>query len=413
LHLDILRTVVGSALIIINYAILFRIFKPRRGRVLTIGALAVFCAVYYTALGRAGYAVPNSGTLHDLAHLPLVLLLFEGKPFRKAYTFLLLFFLTMFQFVLAQTLGRLLESPLHLPPSMISGALLIVLFSVYLYMMLRFVRPLLTQLFVYGRTSEWALYSGGAILSVVVLVAIQSTQNSDLFVLLSLAFILWSFATLCFVIISTTERIRQSYEAAQAQDIVSAGREHYAKMSELREEIRILRHDYKYHLNTIHKLLLAGNAEEAEKYLSDIGERFVVNSLYNFCENPVLNALLSGYAERCETHSIRFRTQLAFPEHVSIPNYDMSVILGNLLENAVSACIRGVGKREITLAISTHGEHITIMVGNTFNTSVSRDELAGSGLGLRSISGVAQRYSGNLMTDIEGDVFKAYVLLRV
>ena len=413
MRLDTLKIIIGFILIAINYTIFFFIFPTKRGPLFTITALVAFSAVFYSAFARAGYAVPNSGSLRDLAHLPLTLILFKGKMFRKAYAFMLLLFLTMFQLVLSQTLGRLLEPAVGMPSSAISVTFLVLLFSAYLFLMLRYVRHLLTNLFLYGRTSDWAVYSGGAVFSVIVLVAIQATKNNDRFVLLSLVFILWSFVTLCFVIISTTERIRKTYEAAQAKEIVAAGREHYAKMSDLFEEIRILRHDYKYHLNTIHKLLLADNALEAEKYLTDIGERFVVNVLHSFCENPVLNALLSGYAERCEAHSIHFTAQLAFPTHVSIPNYDMSVILGNLLENAVSACIRVTGEREINLIISTRGEHVTIMVRNTFNPSKAHDDIIGNGLGLRSIDAVAKRYSGNLMTDIEGNIFRAYVLLRV
>lgn len=413
MRLELLHMLSGFVLIAVNYTIYFSIFQPKRSRALTISIIVACAAVYYTLLSRAGYVVPDSGSLLDIAHLPLVIVLFKGRTFRKAYTFLLLLFLTMFQVVLSATLGRLSATSLNASPNVISGCLLVVFFSIYLYLMLRYVRPQLLRLFEYGRASEWAVYSGGAVLSLVVLVAVQSTQNSDLFVLLSLAFILWSFVTLCFVIINTTERIRESYEAAQAQEILSAGREHYAKMSDLREEIRILRHDYKYHLNTIHKLLLSDNAQDAEQYLADIGERFVVNTLYNFCENPVLNALLSGYAERCEAQAIRFRAQLAFPEHVSVPNYDMSVILGNLLENALSACIRSAEKREINLVVNTHGEHLTILVRNTFDPTLTHDELTGSGLGLRSIGAVAQRYSGTLMTDIEDGAFLAYVLLHV
>ena len=94
------------------------------------------------------------------------------------------------------------------------AVLLVIILCAYLVMMIR-----------YGSTAEWAVYLGGAVFSLVILVIVQRITDNDVYIILLLVFILWSFLTLIFVIANTTERTRQTFEAERAQDVITSGRE--------------------------------------------------------------------------------------------------------------------------------------------------------------------------------------------
>ena len=147
--------------------------------------------------------------------------------------------------------------------------------------------------------------------------------------------------------------------------------------------------------------------------------RLPENDLRYYCNNSVLNALLSNYAERCAGEHIRYDVQLAMPEALSIPDYDMCIILGNLLENAFDATSKKERGRKVELSIKTQGVHLAVMVRNSYNGVVTEENgfpvsaKKDGGFGLRSIQSVSARYDGHLLTEWDSDMFTAYVLLKM
>lgn len=224
----------------------------------------------------------------------------------------------------------------------------------------------------------------------------------------------------------THEIIRSYRENAVMEErvriIISSGREHYQKLNEMYDTLRILRHDYKYHLSVVRGALRSGNKEITDKmedYLTNIEAQLAKNELQIFCKNPVVNALLSDYAERCVKYDIRYEFKITVPDSASIPDYEMCIMIGNLLENAVEACQKTQDIRKVKLVIKTQGEHLAIMVKNTFDGSIIDDDRRpvspkkDGGFGLRSIEAVASRYEGYILTEWDEETFTTSVLLRV
>ena len=135
-----------------------------------------------------------------------------------------------------------------------------------------------------------------------------------------------------------------------------------------------------------------------------------------------MNVLLVSFAERCEKQHIQFETAVYLPSELQIPNYELCIVLGNLLENAVEACGKMDSGKRIELAIKPLGKQLVIKVANSYN---AKDLLAGEtaenalpistkkngGLGLRSVRAVAEKYDGELIPDRDGEMFTAYVSL--
>ena len=199
------------------------------------------------------------------------------------------------------------------------------------------------------------------------------------------------------------------------------------------DSLSILRHDYKYHLNTIGELVNNGDIAGIKRYLSSVQAQLPDNDLGYYCKNSVINALIGSYAERCAKENIGLDVQIALPKTLLITNYDMCIILGNLLENAVEACRklelfdsenhRNAGK--ISLAVKTQGAHLAVMVENSFSGEAATEDdkshtdriplstKKNGGFGLRSVRAVAARYDGHIHTEWNSDTFTAYVLLKM
>jgi hypothetical protein len=216
--------------------------------------------------------------------------------------------------------------------------------------------------------------------------------------------------------ISNEKRLVREKEFAQS--LMYAGRAHYQEMKDLHETVSILHHDFKYHIKTIDELLQAGHVHEIERYLADIKKQRPEEDAHYYCQNHAVNALLSSYAKRCKELRIRYDVRVDLPETLSIQDYDICVVLGNLLENAVEACQKLECSREIKLEIKTGDSMLAVMVKNSFNGVVNEKngKLASTkkdgGLGLPGIQAIANNHDGHTLTEWDKNTFAAYVMLN-
>lgn len=411
--------------ILVNNSVSMLLSFPGRFRLrYSIFAIILFTTGFYTILRLIHSPVQSFGGVRGLVFFLLFVWLLKGGIFQKLFAFFLPYLLTMWLYSFIEVLLVIfLERGTSLFYTILVSITLIV-YAAYLAILIRFGRRLFRHLFELGHPTEWAVYSLGALFSFFLLMFCRNTDIIPVLYILILLFIFWSFGVLCYAIIKTHEKSKKTYEAEFAQGVISTGRGHYQKLNEMYDTLSILRHDYKYHLNTISELVNNNDIDGIKKYLSGVRVQIPDNDLQYYCKNAVLNALLGSYAERCAKSHIEYDVQLAMPETLSITNYDMCIILGNLLENAVEACNKLEQSSEtqspakIGLLIKTQGKHLAVMVKNNFNGIIAEDNglpisvKKYGGFGLRSIAAVASRYDGNIFTEWNADTFTAYVMLR-
>ena len=358
--------------------------------------------------------LPNGWT-----YIPLVIILFKEHVFQKLFLLcsslfislsMILFLSMLFGFFVPYGSSRIFIM-------MITAILAII--AVYIVLILRFGKLLMKKLFEGGSKSEWALYMITSIVAYTSLFVLRKIHvQNNLLHFGALLFLMWSYFILCFAILNTHEKSKQKQEKDFARNIISSSREHYKKMNEMYESLGIMRHDYKYHLKTIGELANSGDIEEIKKYLNELAEQTPDSQLTLYCSNSVLNALLSNYAENCAKLDISFDVRLALPKTLSIPNYEICIIIGNLLENAVEACQKIENERKIELVAKTQGAQLALMVKNSFNgEAIEKDGLPVSvkkdgGFGLRSVRAITDRYDGHILTEWDKDTFTVYVMVK-
>ena len=375
----------------------------------------VAISIFFIKPGILVLPVELKKFLQLFSFLPLIIVLFKESLIKKVFAFFMIVIFSRVLRVSGIAIAELFiahgENAYYLA-SMISTFML---YGIYIILVNKFGRNLLSELFAHGNTKEWILYLLSAVVSWLFLeLSLHSLTPNIILSLLVVFFVFWSSIILCFAIINTHAKAKFKYEAEFADSIISTGQKYHQSMEDMYRKLSILRHDYKYHLKTINNLFNSGKLEDAKRYLDDIQKEVPENKLRHYCSNAVFNALLSSYAERCEKLNIKFKTNLDLPESISIPNYEISIILGNLLENAVEACEKLKHGGEIELDIKTQGSYLAIMAKNNFTgecTLISSKK--NGGFGLQSVRAIAMRYEGHTLTEFEGDEFKIYVMLRM
>jgi len=388
-----------------------------------IAAFAVFTAILLALNHFTGY-MARLPVSNSWMYLPLVLIFFKAHIFQILFSFFSQFFISLaLTLVLIMAFGffGLYGNAEYFLIMIIANT---VIFICYIVFVFRLGKSFLRKLFSGGSKGEWALYAASAFVAhtfLFVLWRIHEQNNPVHFA--SVIFLMWSLVILYYAIINTHEKTKKQFEADYAREIIASGEGHYQEMIALFEKLRIMRHDFKYHQNVLLDFMQKGETDKAIEYIKGHQAEAMQYELTHFCDNQVINALLIWYAGQYEKSSIQYSFNVALPEKLPVSDYDMCIVIGNLLENALEASQKQADNREINLDIILHNEQLVLKIENNFEGSrkTAADETAntlaktldGRGLGLRSVQAVTDRYKGKLFIKQADNVFTITVLINL
>lgn len=201
-----------------------------------------------------------------------------------------------------------------------------------------------------------------------------------------------------------------------------AQKKQYDALTAHMDETRRARHDLRQHLAAVQSYMERDDKTGLAEYITVYRDRLPPDMTEYFCGNDVVNAIISYYAAQARELGIVFTAKASYPKDCPVCDTDISVLLGNLLENAVEACRRETGNgRFIKLRIKQKGEApLLILVDNTCMSAVSFEDgtplsskREGVGIGVASVREIAARYHGAARFEQRENVFYASVRLML
>lgn len=221
--------------------------------------------------------------------------------------------------------------------------------------------------------------------------------------------------------------VRLADEKHQLEDQLRSFDEQYQQISIGAAEFRRFRHDMRHHLNMIASLNSAGRHEELAAYLARYTETFADLEQKPLSGNASLDAILHYYLARAESEAIKVSTHFSgLPERFKIDVVDLTVLLGNLLENAIHAAERlPTSARWLRVNAGVMNDALYLLVENACvddgarqSTYVDAESYRasgrhGHGQGLTSIRLIAEKYGGSAEFKKDDGVFSARVVLNL
>ncbi len=211
---------------------------------------------------------------------------------------------------------------------------------------------------------------------------------------------------------------------------VSSLQEHMGEMERVYSGIRGMRHDMKNTISVIMQLA-AGKEEELQAYLEELNETMDRLEFRFKTGNTVVDTLLNmKYHEIASTvPDLQMDVEgLQFPEKLFIQSYDIGIILGNALDNAMEACRKLKAKEpgaEAFIRISSFQkrELFFLKVENSFDGRLLRRrqnefpvtdkaDRENHGIGLANIKSTAEKYQGTMDFRVKGRVFILSVMMK-
>ena len=186
----------------------------------------------------------------------------------------------------------------------------------------------------------------------------------------------------------------------------------YRIYQERDEAERRLRHDFRHQFAVLSTLAKEGEFDELRDYLDKMVQGIPTNARSRLASDPELDALLQYYAYEAERAGIRFTSRIEAPIEQYVKSVDLTVVLGNLLENAVQAAGCGAGERYIDLHVGKVSDVCMIVVRNSYDGPVAERndgflsaKHEGMGMGLESVRLTIQRLYGECSVKYDSHEF--------
>ena len=183
--------------------------------------------------------------------------------------------------------------------------------------------------------------------------------------------------------------------------------------------IRSLRHDMKNHILSLQALSNNGSREEVQKYLQKMQEFMVNPSEHVMSGNEDVDSLLNYKIGRAKELLHTVETKITIPEYLNLGSFDLNVILGNLLDNALEAAVQ-TEEKELKIQMEENRGVLFLNVSNSCNDDVSGEKGVGKttkedkrnhGMGLGNVRAIVEKHHGDMEIVCEHSRFEVDIML--
>lgn len=231
-------------------------------------------------------------------------------------------------------------------------------------------------------------------------------------------------------------RNKEKSERVILKNQVRSMQEHMEEMERIYSEIRGMKHDMKNTIAVIQQLskeekLFVEKRGELQEYLADLNQTFDRLDMRFRTGNTVADILLNmKYHEAVEMiPDLKIDTdKLLIPKDLKIHSYDIGIILGNAMDNAVEAC-RKLKEKEpgadafIRFVSLQKGNLLVLKVENSFDGKLVRKpqeefpitdkpDKENHGMGLKNIRNTVKKYNGTVDFKAWDRVFILSVMMK-
>lgn len=190
-------------------------------------------------------------------------------------------------------------------------------------------------------------------------------------------------------------------------------------IQESQNRMRALRHDMKNHILSLQALLQKNDTGQMAEYLSSM-QGFMVNPKEHVqTGNQSIDSLLNYKLQKAEETLLEVKAKINIPEKISLYSFDLNVVLGNLLDNAIEAAGQTEEKKlrlticmdkgVLFLNIQNSCQGIPDGKWNSLETTKKEKEYHGIGLG--NVKRIVEKYQGDMEISCENNMLEIDIMM--
>ena len=124
--------------------------------------------------------------------------------------------------------------------------------------------------------------------------------------------------------------------AAYQRDLIET---HYREVDTMYKQMRGWRHDYRNHIQTMKALAASGDMNAVKEYLDQLDADLAAVDTVVKTGNAMADAILNSKITLAKSKGISVKANADIPVMLKMSEVDLCVIIGNLFDNAIEACM--------------------------------------------------------------------------
>ena len=212
------------------------------------------------------------------------------------------------------------------------------------------------------------------------------------------------------------DELMKSYESKIEKTLLQQQNNAYLKQLEIinqsKENIKAFRHDVKNHALTLKYYIDNYDRDGATGYLDNILDFINYSKEHAKSGNFEIDSLINYKMDLAEKSNIKAEVYLAIPHKLNINPFDLSIVIGNLLDNAIEATLKAENKF-INISIELDRNVLYISISNSYNGNLkltnskleTTKDNDNHGIGISSVQKSIEKYNGTMNIHYDGLVF--------
>ena len=190
---------------------------------------------------------------------------------------------------------------------------------------------------------------------------------------------------------------------------------------ESQSRIRALKHDMKNHMLALQMLLQKKDWEEADRYLSSMQDFMANPAEYITTGNDAVDSLLNYKLQRAKDVLDVAEARINIPEKLMLHSFDLNVVLGNLLDNAIEAAGQ-TEEKKLKIAIKLDKGILFINIRNSCRgiadgkiqrLETTKKDAPNHGIGLDNVRRIVEKYHGDMDLICENGIMEADIIMYI
>lgn len=188
----------------------------------------------------------------------------------------------------------------------------------------------------------------------------------------------------------------------ELQSFMNMQKQQYDYQLQQSEALRRFKHDLANHIGALRELISQKKTEAAKEYIDTIWNIQNEFDLKLHTGDSFLDVILNYYLNLAEKENIEFTVSGRLSEKMELEMFDITTLMGNILQNAVEAAAKAAFPK-IRVELIEHEKEIFIVVSNSADEKAdkkkglfmtSKKDKLNHGFGLKNIAAIAKKYHG-------------------
>lgn len=187
--------------------------------------------------------------------------------------------------------------------------------------------------------------------------------------------------------------------------------EFWQMLNEQHIQMERLRHDMKNHVLALYGLWEKKEFDKAGSYLQKMMEEGNIGCEEELTGNRAVDALLYNKRKKAEELCIRWMADIQIPEKCAVDEFDLCVLFGNLLDNAIKACAEMADEKYRFVEIQSQQVKRCLLLVMKNGTALKGKKEIKQGVGFFNVYETIRKYDGAVNIKVENQVFEISVLI--